>query len=329
MNYGTKFGIIAIAILAIAMIAVPAMACPPGDGSHHEKQILTPAGCFAVSCPAIPCPEGQDCVDGQCLSHTCPRIPCGEDQTCNGGQCNTCPDNSHVVDNECVCNTGFHDENGVCAADTVGGYPPTNQNGLIERVNSDRLSNAGLAAMLSMGTNTEMLGAGTGVNMGFEASVDNGVSGSRYVRLHDTCNVPALYIAVESMTLMHDYQIYYYSAGDEGYFIKNGQIEPYTNIPGRGRIAGNGRLVLTARNPNTAIHAYAMMNTLDVNTHVGLGFKMMVFDDKGKMLWQGDNRGKRDMSVIFLLDPYGKCIPGSQVENAYLGSDVWFGLPKI
>jgi len=128
---------------------------------------------------------------------------------------------------------------------------------------------------------------------------------------------------------MHDFQIFYYSEGDEGYFVQNGQIMPYTNHPVRGRIAGSGFLTLAAYNPNTAIHAYAMMNTLDVNTHKGLGFKMSVVDSKGKVLWEGSNDGKRDMSVIFLLDSYGKCIPGSQVELAYFSAGTWFGLPKL
>jgi hypothetical protein len=67
----------------------------PCDGANHEKQIITPAheqcdpvfGCVAVSCPAIPCLEGQDCVDGQCLPRECPRIPCDEGTHCVETQC--------------------------------------------------------------------------------------------------------------------------------------------------------------------------------------------------------------------------------------------------
>ena len=67
----------------------------PCDGANHEKQIITPAheqcdpvfGCIAVSCPAVPCPEGQDCVDGQCLPRECPRIPCDEGYHCSENQC--------------------------------------------------------------------------------------------------------------------------------------------------------------------------------------------------------------------------------------------------
>jgi hypothetical protein len=65
------------------------------EWQHKEKQLITPAheqcdpvfGCVAVSCPAIPCPEGQDCVDGQCLPRECPRIPCDEGTHCVETQC--------------------------------------------------------------------------------------------------------------------------------------------------------------------------------------------------------------------------------------------------
>lgn len=65
------------------------------EWQHKEKQIITPAheqcdpvyGCIAVSCPAVPCPDGQDCVDGQCLQRECPRIPCDEGFHCVENQC--------------------------------------------------------------------------------------------------------------------------------------------------------------------------------------------------------------------------------------------------
>jgi hypothetical protein len=80
-------------------------------------------------------------------------------------------------------------------------------------------------------------------------------------------------------------------------------------------------------NPNTAIHAYARMITLDDNTHKGMGFTMSVSDSKGKVLWTGNNEGKRDMSVIFILDPYEDCVTAGDLERGEMNYGSWFGLP--
>ena len=94
------------------------------DGAHHEKRIITPAheqcdpifGCIAVSCPAVPCGEGQHCNDGQCVTDTCPDdFQCGEGQVCIDGGCQGCPEGQHVFENECVpdqCGVDFQCDEG-------------------------------------------------------------------------------------------------------------------------------------------------------------------------------------------------------------------------
>jgi len=90
-------------------------------GNHRGKPLITPGhfeeqctptyGCIAVSCPAIPCLEGQDCVDAQCLPHTCPRIPCESGYSCQDNQC--VPDGSCPVT---PCNPGYDCQSGQCVA---------------------------------------------------------------------------------------------------------------------------------------------------------------------------------------------------------------------
>jgi hypothetical protein len=102
------------------------------DGAHHEKRIITPAhqqcdpifGCIAVSCPAIPCPTGQHCSDGQCIADTCPNdFQCGEGQVCVDGGCQGCPESQHVCENECVpdvCGVDFQcDVDQECGSDNT------------------------------------------------------------------------------------------------------------------------------------------------------------------------------------------------------------------
>jgi hypothetical protein len=59
------------------------------DGPHHEKEVITPAGCVAVSCPAIPCDTGFECIDNQCVStDPCYGVVCPEEyQICYLGEC--------------------------------------------------------------------------------------------------------------------------------------------------------------------------------------------------------------------------------------------------
>ena len=99
--------------------------------SHRHRVIITPAheqcdpifGCIAVSCPAIPCPEGQHCNgDGQCVGiDPCAGTQCGAGEECRGGECVgvSCP--------AIPCEAGYDCSEGVCIPQTPvfhGGYNP-------------------------------------------------------------------------------------------------------------------------------------------------------------------------------------------------------------
>ena len=80
---------------------------------HYQHRVYYPAvyGCVATTCPAIPCPDGQDCVDGQCLQRVCPRIPCDTGFHCEENQCD--PD---ICGEDFKCDVGFQCEENTCVA---------------------------------------------------------------------------------------------------------------------------------------------------------------------------------------------------------------------
>lgn len=71
---------------------------------HYQHRTYYPAvyGCVATTCPAVPCPSGQDCVDGQCLPRVCPRIPCDTGFHCEENQCD--PD---ICGEDYQCEQGY------------------------------------------------------------------------------------------------------------------------------------------------------------------------------------------------------------------------------
>lgn len=309
------------------------------------------------------CPEGQHVADGQCVPDTCPNdFSCSSVQVCVEGGCVDCQEGYHAEDNQCVpnpqceedadcptgqlcgdgqcydpcadvqCPDGEHCEMGNCVPNpVVGGGSGYSRLDEIEQFGDDRLVTAGIATMLSMGGESELQGEGTGLEYGFEAAPENGVEGSKYVILSDTCKQHVLYIELKTPTEVQTFQIYYYRAGD-GLFVNNYEkIMPWNNFVQRGRYDYTGGvLVLEAQNPNTAIHTYARLRTLDTAAYEGnFRMQMTVRGSNGEVLWTGfSEEGKRDMDVIFLLDPFQICIHPADFQNAIYNAGTWHGLPK-